>query len=131
MRDDHLFVLSSEFFVSFTLGQVIEEEIIDFVMTIIILLFIPVIKIVFIPSDKLRAPASKRKRSNTSAPLSCSLPAIARCLNLLLVIIKFLRPSSAMLSTFTFWYVVIGTPVADAAWKSGSRYRGPKPTSET
>ena len=103
MRDDHLFVLSSEFFVSFTLGQVIEEEIINFVMTIIILLFIPVIKVVFIPSDELRAPASKRKRSNASAPLSCSLPAIARCLNLLLVIIKFLRSSSAMLATFTFW----------------------------
>ena len=102
-KNERSLVLSSEFFVSFTLSHVIEEEVINFVMTIIILLFIPVIKIVFIPSDELRAPASKRKRSNASAPLACSLPAIAGCLNLLLVVLKFLRPSSAMLATFTFW----------------------------
>ena len=51
--------LSSEFFVCLTLSQIIEEEIIDFITTIIIIIFIFIIKIIFIPSDKLRAPAGE------------------------------------------------------------------------
>jgi len=100
-------------------------------MAIVIILFIFIIKIIFIPSDKVRTPTSEWERSNTLTLLSSSFPAIISCLKLILIIFKFLGSCSSMLTTFTFRKVMVGTTMADAAWKSGSRNWGPKPTSET
>ena len=100
-------------------------------MTIVVILFIFIIEVIFIPSDEIGTPTGEWEWSDTPAFFSHPSPSVGGSLKLIIIIVEFLRTSSSVVTTLTFWYIVVGTAVAYAAWKSGSRYRGPKPTSET